>query len=342
MSQPFFSIVMPAYNVERFVTSGIESILSQTFKDWELVIVDDASSDSTLQKIAAFNDSRIRSHSFSQNSGGVFLPRKKAEEIAEGKFIVPIDADDIVEPVFLEKLHSVITETSADLIIPEMWRFYEGIEPYKILPDGEVDSHKVYNGKSLVALTIPYWKIPMAGFAVKKEIYRSANEMALQYCSKIELCDEVLSRLLLYLSPSVMFSDARYLYRINAESVTHNIAGEIERRLAVADGLIAMIRPLYGVSSSEYRHACKTMFNCLVEGMRQLNSHEINATRRKELTSLLKVYKMKIDISHLHGDVGFHYLFPLKMPFRLSAFIYRLMQILNSKFQSRNINRSEK
>lgn len=99
---PRVSVIMPTYNDEHTVGSAIESILSQTFEDWELLIVDDASSDSTSQVVRAFTqDSRIKFSALEENSGSG-VARNVALRGAAGEYIAVMDADDISLPLRLE------------------------------------------------------------------------------------------------------------------------------------------------------------------------------------------------------------------------------------------------
>jgi len=95
------SIIVPVYNVEKFITETIESVLQQNYKDWELILVNDCSTDNTLEKIAAFNDSRIRLIN-QPNNQGAFAARNRGLSEAKGRFIAFLDADDLWEPEKLE------------------------------------------------------------------------------------------------------------------------------------------------------------------------------------------------------------------------------------------------
>lgn len=88
------SIVMPVYNAEKFISESIQSVISQTFQNWELIIVDDASTDNSANLAQSFVDSRIR---FFQNSinSGVTYSRNLAIKFAKGRFIAFLDSDDI-------------------------------------------------------------------------------------------------------------------------------------------------------------------------------------------------------------------------------------------------------
>lgn len=88
------SIIMPCYNAEKFISFSIESVLKQTYRNWELIIVDDYSSDKSVELVRQFNDSRIKLFINEENLGAA-LSRNKALKEAKGKWIAFLDADDI-------------------------------------------------------------------------------------------------------------------------------------------------------------------------------------------------------------------------------------------------------
>ena len=97
------SIITPCYNGERFLAETVESVLGQTYADWELWIVDDGSRDRTAEIAASYaeRDSRIRL--IRQANGGAASARNNAMRRAEGQYIALLDADDLWEPEFLER-----------------------------------------------------------------------------------------------------------------------------------------------------------------------------------------------------------------------------------------------
>jgi glycosyltransferase involved in cell wall biosynthesis len=102
MPTPAVSVVMPAYNHERFIAETIESVLCQTFDDLELVIVDDGSTDGTAEVIARFSDPRINYHY--QYNQDAFNALNNGIEMARGEYIAIINSDDVYLPTRLERL----------------------------------------------------------------------------------------------------------------------------------------------------------------------------------------------------------------------------------------------
>ena len=97
------SIIMPSYNTGRFISETIESVLAQSYSDWELIIVDDCSTDDTDEMIGQYlTDERIR-YIKNKNNSGAAVSRNRALREAKGKWIAFLDSDDLWEPDKLKK-----------------------------------------------------------------------------------------------------------------------------------------------------------------------------------------------------------------------------------------------
>ncbi len=96
------SIITPSYNTGNYIGKTIESVLSQTYKNWEMIIVDDFSSDNTDEIVSSYKDSRIRYFKNKKNSGAA-VSRNFALREAKGKWIAFLDSDDFWLPEKLEK-----------------------------------------------------------------------------------------------------------------------------------------------------------------------------------------------------------------------------------------------
>lgn len=114
---PEISIIVPVYQVEKYLNECIDSILAQTFTDFELILVDDGSPDNcpALCDAAAKRDSRVRV--IHKQNGGVSTARNAGLDAAQGNWIAFVDSDDTVEPEYLEKMHKAVLETGADFAI---------------------------------------------------------------------------------------------------------------------------------------------------------------------------------------------------------------------------------
>ena len=91
---PFFSIIMATYNRGYCISRAIDSVLAQSFKEWELIIVDDGSSDNTEEIVKKYNDKRIKYIKLSKNSG-VNVARNRGYKEAKGEWCFILDSDNI-------------------------------------------------------------------------------------------------------------------------------------------------------------------------------------------------------------------------------------------------------
>lgn len=96
------SFIMPLYNAERYVQQAIESVLNQTYKNFELILIDDVSTDSTMEKVEKYKDERIRVFHNSKNEG-IAYSRNRGLDVATGEYIAIMDDDDITMPRRLER-----------------------------------------------------------------------------------------------------------------------------------------------------------------------------------------------------------------------------------------------
>jgi glycosyltransferase involved in cell wall biosynthesis len=100
---PKFSVIIPLYNKEEFIKGSINSVLKQTFLDFELIIINDASTDDSLQKVKEIKDPRIQLIEHSKNKG-LSASRNTGIKMAKAGYIAFLDADDLWKPSFLEKI----------------------------------------------------------------------------------------------------------------------------------------------------------------------------------------------------------------------------------------------
>ena len=118
--QPLVSVIMPAYNSERYIGKGIESVLAQDYQAFELLIIDDGSKDSTknIAEQYAERDARIRV--FSQCNQGVSAARNKGLEAAAGKYVAFLDSDDLWDADNISTMAAAAENTSSGLICASM------------------------------------------------------------------------------------------------------------------------------------------------------------------------------------------------------------------------------
>lgn len=134
------SIVMPSYNSEKYIKDSIESVLNQTYPFWELLIVDDCSTDKTVDIVKSFKDERIKLYQNEINSGAA-ISRNWALREAKGKWIAFLDSDDLWLPTKLEE--------QLDFMIKNNYGF--AYTDYRILDNG-VLTNKIITAPNKITL----------------------------------------------------------------------------------------------------------------------------------------------------------------------------------------------
>lgn len=111
-----FSVVVPVYNVEKYVAQCLESLINQTFSDYEIIIVNDGATDNSLSICEDYQkkDSKIRI--INQENKGLAIARRTGSLEAKGDYIINVDSDDWVDQYYLAELAKIIDESHADLV----------------------------------------------------------------------------------------------------------------------------------------------------------------------------------------------------------------------------------
>lgn len=125
METSLVSIIIPCFNSEKFIVETIQSVQNQSYKNWEIIAVDDCSSDATVTIILEMieKDDRIQLFQFEKNSG-TGVARNKGLSIAKGRYISFLDADDLWKPEKLQKQIDFLTENN----VPFTFSFYDCID----------------------------------------------------------------------------------------------------------------------------------------------------------------------------------------------------------------------
>ncbi len=115
--QPKISVIIPVYNVEKYLPECLESILNQTFQDFEIICVDDGSTDKSLDILQEYKRKDDRFVILQQRHAGAGAARNHGLKLAEGKYIQFLDSDDYFEPTLLEEMYNHAEKYSADLTV---------------------------------------------------------------------------------------------------------------------------------------------------------------------------------------------------------------------------------
>jgi glycosyltransferase involved in cell wall biosynthesis len=139
MSPPFISVVMTTYNHEKYIAEAIQSVLSQTYPDFELIIVNDGSTDGTEQIIESFTDERLIY--FSQPNAGPSAAANRGVRAAQGEYIAFMSGDDLCYPTRLERQHSCLSAAGQEMC----FSWVELVDDAGRIITGEHASSHIYN-----------------------------------------------------------------------------------------------------------------------------------------------------------------------------------------------------
>lgn len=137
---PLISIIVPTYNVEKYIRTCIESILAQTYRNVEVIIVNDGSTDQSLAVISDLICSHHNVKVINQKNQGLSVARNTGIDVATGKYIIFVDSDDKIMPDFVSSLYQIADKTGAD-IVRGSFRDFNGNIPKGWVPDFNVPTN---------------------------------------------------------------------------------------------------------------------------------------------------------------------------------------------------------
>jgi len=221
---PKVSVVMPSYNSEKYIKYAFDSLINQTFTDWECIIVDDSSTDGTLSLIKEYaaGDPRFKYKQLDNNTGSAKFPRDTAVSLSESDWIVLLDSDDMLSNDAIEKLLHRQMETNAEIIILKLVRIDEKGDIINNNKDRYLNFNfdKVLSGLEATELTIGEWIISGLGLFSKEIYLKLDNYLDSCFVDINYNMDEYDTRQLFLNANKVAFVDSSYYYRSNLNSTT--------------------------------------------------------------------------------------------------------------------------
>lgn len=261
--KPEVSIIMPAYNVEQYIGKAIASIIDQTYTNWELIVIDDHSTDDTCKKVEEFRDQRIKLTKRCNNSGSAYIPRSEGVNKSQGVWIVNIDADDYIERNYIESLLDTGIEKGVDICGSQMIRVDEnGDNEQALAPKDDFEFESVFTNIEAFRLTVPEWKIGMNGALVKKHVWERALSVYVKQENREIHDDETLSRIILLESNGFVATRARYYFRSNQSSVTKRFSLKTFNWRKSNQDLLQIAEKYFGKESEEYKYTVIYDYYC--------------------------------------------------------------------------------
>lgn len=195
------SIVTTAYNIEAYVEKCLSSLVAQTHKDIEIIVVNDCSTDKTMDIVGKFTDERIKVVNHSQNMGAGWA-RRTGIGAATGDYVITVDGDDWLAPDFIEALAKNAEETDADIVsggITYVWSdTYEEVKRFLPHVSEGMQKFRDYGDKKIVFLN---------NKLVRRTMYDIVPYSTRRYCE-----DTPVILPLLYLANKVSYVDVQGYY----------------------------------------------------------------------------------------------------------------------------------
>ena len=216
------SVIIPVYNIEKYLRRCIDSVLAQTYQDFELLLIDDGSKDSSgaICDEYAARDSRVKV--FHKENGGVSSARNAGLAIVSGDWIMHLDGDDWIEPDMLERLIRKGEDTGAEIVMGDFLFAYSDRDILYSLPDW--DNNKT---ASLNRYITSVWTCVWGGIHKRSlyEEYQLICPQGVTYCEDFHM----MARLCYHAKKVVNIHQPFYHYRQQEGSVMHNLNKRTER-----------------------------------------------------------------------------------------------------------------
>lgn len=159
--KPLISLIIPVYNVEKYLSKCLETVLGQTYRNLEIILVDDGSEDQSGKLCDEYAGQDARIQVIHKKNGGLSSARNAGLESATGEYIVFVDSDDFLDENYVSYLYEVLIKTGADMSICQMTEFCNG-----------KSEEKICNGEEQIEILTP--EAALKRFLLQKNLFASA------------------------------------------------------------------------------------------------------------------------------------------------------------------------
>ena len=215
---PAVSVIIPLYNAEEYIGECLDSILAQTLENYELIVVDDCSTDNSLEIVQSYVQKfggRLQIFKLAENAGGAFKPRNEGIKISRGEYLLFVDSDDLLTPSALESMYHSAKKFDADIVFQSRHYTFHGKNSDK--------AKIVGNNEKLELVDNPALKFLKNAFVVMPWAYMFRRLLILQ--AKIEFPSLPLGEDRLFVFFALCFTrrflripDICYCYRLHSSS----------------------------------------------------------------------------------------------------------------------------
>ena len=222
MGKELISIIIPVYNVEHYLDKCLESVINQTYKNIEIILINDGSTDDSLSILEKYKKVDKRVKVINKKNGGVSSARNAGLDICKGKYITFIDSDDYVDTDYVEILYKKAKKYDVDIVFSnaiEVFKNGNTKNDKKIIKDILLDKEKTYkNLFSEKNIKTACW-----GNLYKADIIKDIRfDTNLHIAEDFKFLVDVISNI----NNSVMIPDRKYYYYVRENSLFHSIFNE--------------------------------------------------------------------------------------------------------------------
>ena len=231
---PAVSIIIPMYNTEKYITQCLESVAGQTFTDYEVIVIDDCSTDNSVKVVeglAGRFEGKLQLIKLKKNNGTPAIPRNKGIKAAKGKYIIFLDSDDMFVDTALEELTAIAEGTQADVLHANQFITAKNSEDFTADTQVELDSWEDFPPVKKIVTVSNELKERLKAFADKAFIWSCWNKLfrrdflisnkiefaAITYSEDMPFCFKALCLAKKYVRVPNVF----YMYRYRQGSIQH-------------------------------------------------------------------------------------------------------------------------
>lgn len=232
---PKISIIIPVYNTGIYLKKCLDSIINQTFQDFEVIIINDGSSDNSMDILNEYSLRYDKFKIYSQDNSGVAITRNFALSLIKGEYIIFIDSDDFVEANFLDTLYNEAIDKKCDIVMCSYYRYFENIN--LSLPIIYKKRKGIFTSDEILKALIPDNLIHsyLWNKLWRKEIFDNFQFPDMKFEDLAIMC------ILLHRGNKIsIINDKLYYYRIRSTSIVRNYSVSTQNDYIKAFGLIRL------------------------------------------------------------------------------------------------------
>ena len=315
------SVIIPAYNVEQYIGRCLESVITQTLHDIEILVVDDCGTDSTMDIVRSYNDSRLKIIKQKVNKG-VSAARNTGIELARGKYIFFLDSDDYIEKDYLEKMYRRAIDGSFDLVISGYVKDKGNVVYHEYDHKEETIMNPVETMYEIICKKYFDWS-PCDKLYLKEKLITNEVRFSERYRMGEDL--DFLYRYLLSINKIVFIPLYKYHYVMNINSATHKKNTMLRTdSVAIMKGIVNN----YECSALIYKRItelyAKEIGSCIKDIIMMPNTEKLVRSYQKELRKHIGIIIKNKDFSLFIKCALMFFSLPYKICYKGWKIVYKI------------------